>query len=239
MKTKSIIITTLALLLTSLTAQAQTDFYYYKGNKIPLTLNPDKVCVSVPKDRNEAVGRVRANVQVLKTIVDEIFDIIVVSRSDYENLTSLDLWEEDAKSVIITTVYFTENNEEVYATPYLHVRLNKEEDLSLLSSYAEQYGLNIIRQNLYMPLWYTLCVTTGGEKNSVNCANELYESGVFPASVPDLIGAVHFNDETSVRNTIATPTEESSALYNLQGQRLTEIPSKGIVIRDGRKVIVK
>ena len=143
----------LLLISCSIYAQAQTDFYYYKGNKIPLTLNPDKVCVSVPKDSNEAVGKVRANVQVLETIVDEIFDIIVVSRSDYENLTSLDLWEEDAKSVIITTVYFTENNEEVYATPYLNVRLNKEEDLSLLSSYAEQYGLNIIRQNLYMPLW--------------------------------------------------------------------------------------
>lgn len=29
---------------------AQSDFYYYKGNKIPLTLNGNKVCVSIPKD---------------------------------------------------------------------------------------------------------------------------------------------------------------------------------------------
>ena len=28
---------------------AQTDFYYYKGKKIPLTLNENKLVVSIPK----------------------------------------------------------------------------------------------------------------------------------------------------------------------------------------------
>ena len=47
--------------------------------------------VSVSKTCNEIIERIHANVQVLVTINDSNgMDIIVISRSDYENLTTMD-----------------------------------------------------------------------------------------------------------------------------------------------------
>ena len=58
---------------------AQTG-YYYKGKKISLTVNEDKVCVSMSKDCKMTSERIRANVQVLTKIKDETFDIYVISQ---------------------------------------------------------------------------------------------------------------------------------------------------------------
>ena len=165
----------------------QTDYYYYNGMKIPLTLNENKVCVSIPKECDETCERIRDNVKVLHTIADENFDTFVISLSEYEKLTSLDFWEKDSKSVILTSCYFTENKEEVYASPYLNIRLKKEEDIDLLTSYAEQYKLKIVENDRFMPLWYILSLTLDSDKSPLECANELYESGDFAASVPDLV----------------------------------------------------
>ena len=162
------------------------DYYYYKGNKIPLTLNEYKVVVSIPKDRGDIIERLKTNIQTLGIIGDTTFDIYVVQRSEYDKLISLDFWSEDAKSVILTSSYIIESNEEVYATPYLNVRLKKEEDIALLTSYADQYKLTIVNNSPLMPLWYILAITPESKKNNLVCANELYESGDFAASTPDL-----------------------------------------------------
>ena len=163
----------------------QTDyFYYYKGNKIPLTLNENKVVVSIPKDCGDITERVLACTRTLDKISDEYFDIFLILKSDFNKLTMLDFWAEDAKSVILSSSYYTENKEEICATPYLNVRLKKEEDIDLLTSYAEQYKLNIMNSSL-MPLWYILNITPDSEKNTLECANALHESGDFAESVPD------------------------------------------------------
>ena len=216
---------------------AQTDYYYYKGNRIPLTINENKVCISVPKDCDETCGRIRANVQVLAKIKDETFDICVISLSYYEKLTSQDFWKEDVRSVILTYSYFTENNEEVYSTPYLNVKLKKEEDKDLLNSYAERYKLTIVDFSSLMPLWYVLSITPGSEKNSVQCANELYESGDFAHSEPD------FASNTIITNVRNIPpiksAEENTGTYDLQGRYLTRGPGKGLYIQKGKKIIAK
>ncbi len=160
-------------------------YYYYQGKKIPLTLNENKVVVSIPKEYDEIDKRIRANVQVLLKINAETFDIIVISRPNFEALTSLDFWGEDAKSVILTSSYYTETNEEVFATPHLNVRLKNEQDIDLLNSYAEEYRLRIAGKSAFMP-WYILAVTPESEKSPLEIANELFESGNFAASVPDL-----------------------------------------------------
>lgn len=164
----------------------QTDYYYYKGKKIPLTLNENKVVVSIRKDNKKACERIHANVKVLNTIKDETFDIVIITRSDYEKLTSLDSWKEDAKSVLLNPSFFTEQKKEVFASPHLNVLLQKKEDIDMLVLYAKQYKLKIVRNMPSMPLWYILSLTLDSEHNTLECAKELSESGRFAASVPDL-----------------------------------------------------
>ena len=170
----------------SIHATAQTDYYYYKGKKIPLTLNDKKVCVSMSKDNKDVSERIRANVLVLDTIRDEAFETYIITRSDFMKLNSRDFWEKDAKSVIVTSSYYTKNNKEVFASPYFYVKLKKEEDIDLLTSYAEKYRLEIVKQDSFMPLWYVLAVTKDCDIDVLECVNMLWESGDFAASEPDL-----------------------------------------------------
>ena len=229
----------LLFVLCSLHAIAQTDYYYYKGNKIPLTVNENKVCISIPKDCDETCKRIRANVQVLTNIIDDYFDIYVITQSDYDNLNSLDSWEEDSKSVILTRSYFIESNYEVFATPYLNVRLKREEDIDMLNSYGEEYKLRIVRNSPLMPLWYIIAVTLDSEKSPLECANELYETGCFAASTPDL-ATTNSLDETTVHNITIATREESSVIFDLQGRRLDgQSRNKGIYIQNGKKIVVK
>ena len=176
----------LMLVSCSLYAMAQSDFYYSKGKKIPLTINENKVCVSISKDADEIIKRIRANVKIQTTIKDETFAIFVIQRSEFKKLSSLDSWKEDAKSVMVSSCYFTEENREVCASPYFDVFLKAESDKGLLTSYVEKYKLRVVYNSRFLPLWYTLAVTLDTGKSSLDCANELYESGKFSSSVPDL-----------------------------------------------------
>ena len=221
----------------SIQAMAQTYYYYYKGNKIPLTLNENKVVVSIPKDCGDVIERFHANVQTWNKIKSESFDSNIILRSEYEKLISQDFWAEDSKSVILTSSYFTENDEEVFATPSLNVRLKKEDDIDLLTSYAERYKLTIVKNMPTMPLWYILHVTPESEKSPMECANELYESGDFADSIADFTFSAL--DDTTVRNITTDAPEESFVFYDLQGHRLTGKPAKGIYIQNGRKIIAK
>ena len=215
-------------------AIAQNDYYYYNGKKVPLILNVEKVVVSIPKECTETDERIRADVQVLSIIGDNSFDIFVISKSDYETLTTRDYWNEDAKSVIITSSYFTEDNFEVYATPYLDVKLKEEQDVDLLASYAETYKLKIVRNMSSMPLWYILALTPESEKSPLVCANELYESGKFAHSVPEFSSSSSI--ALSVRG-VATVAKETFNLFDLQGRRLNAEPKHGVYIRNGKKVV--
>lgn len=187
---KILILSILLFMVCSKNAIAQTDFYYYNGNKIPVTLNEDKVCVSIPKESDIVSQRIQENVNILHTIADGTFDIIVISKSDYESLRAKDSWQEDLKSVIITPCYFLNDNAEAVVTPYLNVELKKEQDLELLNTFVQDYKLNIMGHSTYLPLWYILSVTPESEKNPLEYANLLYETGYFVASVPDFANLV-------------------------------------------------
>lgn len=187
---KKLYLIVLFVISCSIHVLAQTDFYYYKGKKIPLTLNANKVVISIPKTKAETSERIRANVKVLEVIKDESTDIFVIHRSDLEKLASIDFWKKDATSVMLTSCYFTEKNAEVYSSPHLSIRLKKKEDVDLLASYADIYKLRIIKNSQLMPLWYILSVTPDTKKSPLQCANEMFESGKFASSVPDLCSEI-------------------------------------------------
>ena len=165
---------------------AQTDYYYYKGKKIPLYVNDNEVCVSIPKVSKKVSARVLSRAKILEKISDDTFDIFVVRRQEFEKIKSSDSWKEDAKVSLISSSYRTADDSEVFATPYLNVRLKNDEDIDLLVSYAEKFGLKIVMQNPLLPLWYILAITHDCGKTALECANELWETGLFSASEPDL-----------------------------------------------------
>lgn len=176
----------LIIIIYTIPSVAQKDYYYYKGNKIPLYMNNNKVCVSILKSSQKSSEKILADVKVQDKIFDESFDISIISHSDYDMLTRQDSWKEDSKSVIKTTCFYTADGTEVFTSPYIIVRLINERDLEYLYSYAELFGLKIIGNDPLMPLWYILSITQDSDISTLECANKLWESGYFAASVPDL-----------------------------------------------------
>ena len=227
-------------------AMAQT-YYFYDNTKVFITLNESEVVVSIPKEYDKISERINSNVKALYTINDGYFDIIIISRSDYEKLTSLDFWEKDAKSVIITPSFFIESDlynqyGEAFSTPYVCIRLKKEEDTDLLASYLEQYKLRISWHGSAFRELYILALTLDSEKSPLEIANEMFESGDFANSTPDFAFKGSGAYETVfVRSITSATTEKSSEIYDLQGRRMAEGKPlyPGIYVKDGRKFVVK
>lgn len=169
-----------------ISVSAQTSYYYYKGQKIPLTVNDDKVCVSIPKDKENVSKEFLKGINVLNRIKDADFDIFIIRQSELERMSASSSWRKDVKSILLSSCYMTMDNTEVFSTPYINVRLKKEQDAGLLSSYAERYGLRIVKQDKFMPLWYILSISSETGKKALEIANLFWESGLFAASVPDL-----------------------------------------------------
>ena len=172
----------LFVILCSIHAIAQTYYFYDTyGKKTTLTLNESKVVVSIPKEYEEISKRIQANVEVLWNLFNTKFDIYFIARSDFEKLTTLDFWEEDVKSVIITPSFFVEDDyliergqSEVFLIPNVLVNLKKEENIELLNSYIEKYRLTISNHSSFFPLMYTLALSLDSEKSSLEIANEMF-----------------------------------------------------------------
>ena len=228
-------------------AIAQSDYYCYDfdGKKIPLTLNENKLVVSVPKDYDEISKRIHANVQALFWTHDNNFEFFFMTRSDLEKLASLDFWEEDAKSVIITPSYIKDYDRggefyrEVFTLPYVLISLKKEEDIDLLNPYLEKYRLKIAWHSRWTPLAVNLSLPLNSEKGRLlEIANEMYESGEFASSKPAFAYPGYGTNDTNTVRSITTPTtEKSSKIYDLQGRHIQGEPQKGLYIQNGKKIM--
>ena len=184
--TKKFILLLLLFISCSVGAIAQTTYYYYKGDKIPLTIDNSKVCLSIPKNKRAVNKEFLKDVQVLDTIRDTVFDISIIQQSDLKRLTASKSWGKEARNVLLSPSYRTNEGREVYLTPYLYVKLKREQDIDLLVSCAKDYNLRIVKRNSFLPLWHILSISQESSQNALDIANELWESGNFAASAPDL-----------------------------------------------------
>lgn len=90
-----------------------------------------------------------------------------------------------------------------------YVRLYKEEDVSLLKVFAGESNVEILGNNKFMPLWYTLACTKKSAGNALEMANLFYESGEFSAAEPNLmvnysptcVNDEYFSDQWNLNNT--------------------------------------
>ena len=183
---KKYVLVIILIMSCSINMIAQTNFYYYRGMRIPLIEDDSKVCVNIFKTKGEVCKDFLKDIKVTNKIHDTYFDVFVVRKKELENLFASETWKKDAMPVLLSSCFRTKEGAEVFLTPHINVRLKKEQDIKLLTSYAKRYGLRIVKNDSLMPLWYILSITAETKKNSLEVANALWESGAFAASVPDL-----------------------------------------------------
>lgn len=194
---KNVLLFVLMLLATTL-LHAQPAYYYYKGDKIPIIENLNKASVvkvkSSPNFSPVTLASASSGVKVSQVIEDDVYDIVVYEASlpivRGAKTTSLhsSLKKELAQtSAMVLPCYQSADGSDLTLTNYLNIKLKSENDYSILKAIANDFHLEIISQNQFMPLWYVLSITKATGLTSLDAANAIYETGKFTASVADFV----------------------------------------------------
>lgn len=181
---KKTIIFLLFALAVNIVSYAQDAFYYYDGKQIPLTENASKIVVISPLAGNAGISN--GNLQFEKSISDSrsIIEVYKVKPSMTAQSVKSLAYASVSNPVSIQSCFVTEDGKELIPTGYIDVKLKSEKDYPALQSTARQYDCEIIGQNPFMPLWYSLRLSETSGRDAVVVANSIYESGKFASSSP-------------------------------------------------------
>jgi len=186
--------------LTTVTVQGQSQIYYWYQDEIqPLEVKDDKWFLLV-EDELE----VQALAQILQIEQERINDIVrlefsetllpqiqsITERDRYWTVVNADGQTIDWSNPVISyfsPFFYTQSGQEAGLSHLFNVKLNNSEDIGRLEEMAVKYGVEILGNNYFMPLWYTLACNRSSAGNALEMANLFYESGYFKAAVPDLM----------------------------------------------------
>ncbi len=112
--------------------------------------------------------------------------------------------------ILYSGVVFVDKNKEKIAalTNQIIVRLKQERDYAILQKSIEAYKIDDVKQNEFEKKTYLLSVNHSSEKDAMQIANELYETGLFEYAEPDLMlfikyetNDTYFSDQWGLNNT--------------------------------------
>mgnify|MGYP000238539291 CR=1 FL=1 len=183
-------------LLPFLFANAQSNYYYYKGNKVSLSLNKNQLTISTFESfKTSSIGNQNfkkanfihekskasqnkikyAQLEFKKNITDKEYSQQLSSLRNNPNIKS------------VMPNYITLNGKKIGMSDYFYVKLNRVSDISKLQQLANSKNVEIIEQNKFMPLWYTLRCKKDTKDNTLITANAFYETGLFSSATADFL----------------------------------------------------
>lgn len=188
-------------------AQQSDYYYYYKGNRIDLTVDSTRLyVVSEGEFKPQSAVHTRAaeytissltksyvynNVVPLpkqRSIAPEVYYSILEIPVG-QNTHQYDAFVAKVKSedeVLQVLPSFKVDGNRIDITNNFYVKLKSANDFGKLLQMSVLHGMEIVGNNKYMPLWYTLSCTSTSSKNSIEAANLFYLSGLFECSEPEI-----------------------------------------------------
>ena len=165
-------------------------YYYYKGEKIPLIL--DKKHLSINVFQGSQTENILKDPS-FKAIKKDIYLNIATKEKhlkpfklEYQTAPTDDEFRQklieltSQKSVRNTSLFFKINDSLFIGTSNIfYVKLKHINDYPILQKIANEKNVEILDQNLYMPLWYKLRLKPYAIKPSVVVSNEFFETGLF------------------------------------------------------------
>lgn len=184
----------LLILLISLSTFAQSDYYYYKGKRIPLIVNQTKVnVISLANGPQFAPSTnpntLPAGLEIDAIISDAPYNMCIIKNNTQTQALLTDYINSIVNPLynIVIPCYYSSNDLEYIITNKIYVKLRNLNQISTLQSMASTYNFNIISQDSNMPLWFTISITQQSAYNALEMANILYETGIFLAAEPEFI----------------------------------------------------
>lgn len=179
-----------------------TDYYWYKGSMKRLVKKTEKKYIMLESENETTVleflsrrhskliaepkqldisnsvkkGNKKNNKQLKWAIIDEGSPTLPLA---------------DNESIIYESPFYNlENGKEVGISHLFYVKLKSQTNLNDLMRMALANKVEILGNNEYMPLWYTLACDKISSGNALELANKFFESGLFSESHPDLMAPI-------------------------------------------------
>ncbi|WP_109098184.1 S8 family serine peptidase [Aquimarina sp. AU58] len=222
----------LSLLLFSITGYGQNqldNYYYYKGEKVFLDI--DTKTISISFEGENSINSLKNNSNEISEIIEDrtraIVDVIGNSAKQRKNIkayyveisakreltkkeyvSKIENFKKYNNTLMVSPTYKTKVGKRIGLSNNFHVKLKKAKDVDILFKYAKEFNVEVLGNNEFMPLWFTLAIRTPQNFNALNLANIFYETGLFENTEPvfmhhDLLNSndPYFNDQWMLKNT--------------------------------------
>ena len=206
---------------------AESNYYWYKGNKIPIREIKTKRYLLFDSNTDDKViskeigsENVRTNMLEKSYIKAGLKLHNNYKEKDYKYM--IDSENNNSKpinsNIYHSYFYSAEDGVVVGLSHFFYVKLKNDTDLTLLEKLAFENSIEIVGNNEFMPLWYILSCSNKSKGNALEMANLFYETMFFDICEPDFMinfsVACPYNDslfarQWGLRNTGHTTTQTS------------------------------
>lgn len=214
--------------------------FWYNGKLYHLTPDYSKLFVVRNNDESSSLSSLSEGYLSLANTTND--NEKKENKSDYK-------WQViDGSSMLLNDRHSDLGQNVVYSSPFyiseisgkqvgvsnlIHVKLNDKDDVDILNSQLNVYGLSIYCQNTFMPEWYTLSCNSDKYGDALDICMKLHESGLFSIVEPDFLC-----DNLLTTTTFAKPNDPYySQQWNLSGSNSINWPDAS-VLSTGKNVNV-
>lgn len=177
-------------------ADSALDYYWYDGNKIPLTKLPNKKFVIFKANtessfqnnlKTKGITLNSANIHIYKrpNIKDNNSGVKRNAVDDNYKWTTIEADDANKLSINNSDIiyeapyYKTESGDELMLSNIFYVKLKSVNDINILQNLAIKHNVEILGETLYQPLWIVLSCTNNSSGNALDMSNLFYETGLF------------------------------------------------------------
>ncbi|MFY8187967.1 MAG: S8 family peptidase [Flavobacterium sp.] len=178
---------------------AQSNYYYYYNNN-KVFLNLDRSSVTLITDNDFQKSTISTlNLKEFNLEQENQNASYKYSNSEFQQIPStieyfqkINLLNSNAKIIKANPNFTNSFGQKFGLSNYFYVKLKNASDYQLLVSKALERNITIVEQNQFMPLWYTLKITKNTVGNTLEVANQFFETGLFASSQPDFLSDDRF-----------------------------------------------
>lgn len=181
------------------------EFYYYKGEKIPLKINRNRLVIYFDENSNFEQQIEKVHKVDRRAIINEnhskngkkihSLELILPNPEMYN-----DVYSSFRKNINIKSVGLVVGDTlSVMLSNYIYVKLKSEIDTLILKQKLLEINTETTRNVTFCEKWYAIEVTNKSGSNSLNIANYLAESGLFDKVDPGFIFDFSSNCVTDTR----------------------------------------
>jgi subtilisin family serine protease len=163
---------------------------YLQGKKVCYKVSATKILVKSEKMNAESIKKTLTNTVVgdlrkIESLSDGVF-LIEMQHTGKENMLKLQRQLSAGEDVLsVSPVFLDEYGDEAGGyTNRITVRLKSKNDYPVLQKYAGAYRITDIKPAEFDELKYRLTLPRNTQKNALEIANELYETGFFELASP-------------------------------------------------------